>query len=91
MSPKFENLTDFDWLMKLLDHCRSVVSLKEVMGQRQPSQTNGIIVSVVRSARHCYPITRARFERFEIHMPYLILLSILCFINLSVIVYTSKL
>jgi hypothetical protein len=39
-----------------------------------------------------YPIiTRAWFERFEIHMSCPIFCSILYFIHLSVIVYTSKL
>jgi hypothetical protein len=73
----------------------STVSQKEVTGQGHPSQTNDITVSVVHSAKYWngahYPITRAWFERFQIHMLYLILCSILWFIHLTVIVYTSKL
>jgi hypothetical protein len=95
VTPKFQNLSDFDWLMKLLDQYGSDVSQKEVTEQGHPSQTNDITVSVVRSARHWngahYPITRAWFERFQIHLSCLILCSILCFIHLIIIVYTSKL
>jgi hypothetical protein len=95
VAPKFQNLTDFDLLMKLLDQYGSAVSQKEVTRQGRPSQSNDVTVSVVRSTRYWnyahYPITHAWFERFQIHMSCLILCSILCFIHLTVIVYTSKL
>jgi hypothetical protein len=95
MSPKSQSLLSYvDWLEKL-DQYGSAISQKEVTGQGHPGPTNDITVSVVSSARYwnsaCYPITLVWFERFEIHMSYLILCSILCFIHLSFILYTSKL
>jgi hypothetical protein len=81
------------WLEKL-DQYRSAVSQKEVTGLRHLGLTNDITVSVVGSARHwnsaCYPINLVWSERFEIHVSGLILCSILCFIHLSFILYTSK-
>jgi hypothetical protein len=93
--PKSQSLLDYvDWLEKL-DQYGSAVSQKQVTGLGHPSLTNDITVSVVSSAKHWnnarYPITLVWFERFEIHMLCLILCSILCFIHLSFILYTSKL
>jgi hypothetical protein len=95
LSPKSQSLLDYvNWLEKL-DQYGSAVSQKEVNGQGHPSQTNNITVSVVGSARHWdnarYPITLVSFEIFEIYMSCLILCSILCFILLRFILYTSKL
>jgi hypothetical protein len=65
MSPKSQSLPDYDSLMKLLDHCGSAVSQKEVMGPGHPSPTNDITVSFIGSSQHwnsaCYPITLVWF------------------------------